>query len=391
MQFLTVADVILVAVLFVTVDDKSEDVFDGIPVTVEGGARQRDSLAHLRLQPQAVDFGEGDGTGVVDGVHQPDVFAEQGWRLHRAGASGFLSQALGLLALGLEEAVYEVYLLAVGAHDERGAVGELHGGGLGVVERGPVGQSLAVGVAGLGKVYPVLLDDFGDGGLGGIFSCLGEEEAVQVHDVVGMGHAAATGVLREAAGGGLCQVGGVGSAVAGLGLQAYPCVGGPCEADVAEGVAVGVEGFVVGVAGIYFQGFVGHVAEHHAGRLLVVLGLDVAGGEEDALVGVGHGDDGHVVVLAALVEPVLVVGDDIAVDAGPEAAEAHVTVAEGHGVHLAQLLEVLLLEVPLEGEALLLGSFLRGVHAQRAWLVGPWGKRASALADAAVEESAGQR
>ena len=44
----------------------------------------------------------------------------------------------------------------------------------------------------------------------------------------------------------------------------------------------------------------------------------------------------------------------------------------------------------LEGDALLLGSLLRGVHAQRAGIIGPGGEGATTLADAAMEEALGE-
>ena len=98
-------------------------------------------------------------------------------------------------ALGFVETVDEVDLIAVGHRDERGTVGELHRGGLCLVERGPVGQTLAVRIAGLGEVHPILLDDLCNGSLGRILVGLGQEMAVQVEDVVGMGDTTATLVL----------------------------------------------------------------------------------------------------------------------------------------------------------------------------------------------------
>ena len=72
-------------------------------------------------------------------------------------------------ALGFIETVDEVDLFAVGHHDERGAVGELHRGGFRVIEGRPVGEALGIGIAGLDEVHPVLLHNLRDSGLVGIF------------------------------------------------------------------------------------------------------------------------------------------------------------------------------------------------------------------------------
>ena len=63
------------------------------------------------------------------------------------------TKPFGLFALGLVEAVNEIDLFAVGSHDERRTVGELHGRGLRVIERRPVRQPLAVEVARLGQFH----------------------------------------------------------------------------------------------------------------------------------------------------------------------------------------------------------------------------------------------
>ena len=107
------------------------------------------------------------------------------------------ASCLGSLTFSLVAAVDKVYLLAVGAHNERGTVRELHGGRLRIVEGRPVRQALVVRIAGLGKVYPVLLDDFGHGTLSGIFVALQQEVTIQVHDIVGMGHTTTAWILRE--------------------------------------------------------------------------------------------------------------------------------------------------------------------------------------------------
>ena len=100
-----------------------------------------------------------------------------------------------LFALGLHITVDEVNLMAVGAHNQRGSVAKLHRGRLRLVERRPIWQTLGIGIARLGEVYPVLLQYFGHSSLVGIFVGLAEEGVVQIHDVVGMGHAAAALVL----------------------------------------------------------------------------------------------------------------------------------------------------------------------------------------------------
>ena len=145
-------------------------------------------------------------------------------------------------------------------------------------------------------------------------------------------------------------------------------------------------GLIIIVARIDLQGLVCPVAEDTLDGLLVVFCRHIAWCEKGTLIAVGHHNHGYIIILATLVETVLVVGDHIAVDTGPEAGEAHVAVTERHGVHLPQLLEVLFLQVLLEGQTLLLSTLLRGVHTQRTGLVTPWGKRASTLTDAGTEE-----
>ena len=152
-----------------------------------------------------------------------------------------------------------------------------------------------------------------------------------------------------------------------------------------------MESLIVGIAGIHLQSFVGHVAEDATGRLLIVLCLDIARCEEGTLVRVGHHDHGHIIILTTLIETVLVIADYITVHAGPETSKAHITVAERHGVHLTQLLQVLFLQMLLEGQTLLFCTLLRGIHTQRTGIITPRGERPAALTDAAVEESLGQR
>ena len=120
-------------------------------------------------------------------------------------------------------------------------------------------------------------------------------------------------------------------------------------------------GLVISIARIDLQGLVGKVAEYLACLFLIVLCLDVRGREESPLVAIGHHNNGYIIIFAALIETILVITDDIAVDARPETGKAHVTVAKLHRRHLAHLLDVLLLQMLLEGESLLLGTLLRSI------------------------------
>ena len=144
---------------------------------------------------------------------------------------------------------------------------------------------------------------------------------------------------------------------------------------------------VVGIARIDLQRFVGHIAKHGLRLFLVILCLDVSRREERTLVAVGHHDDRHIIIFATLVKAVLVVADDIAVDTRPETSEAHIAVTEFHRVHLAHLLDILFFQMFHEGEALLFGTLLRSIQAQRTWFVAPRGERASALTDGSTEKT----
>ena len=260
----------------------------------------------------------------------------------------FHSCILGLVALGAVVAVDEVDLLAVGHRDERSTVGELHGGGFRVVERRPVRQSLAVGIERLGEVHPVLLEDFSDGSLSRILVGLCQKMAVEIHDIVGMGHTATTGILLEAHLGRLSEIGGIDGALAGLGLQAYPGKRRPRKTHITESIAKAVPSFVVGVAGVYLQGLVSPTAKYLPNGFLIVFDLDVAGREECTLVRVRHYNNGYIIIFSALVETVLVVADNIAVDAGPETGKAYVAVTKFHCSHLTHLLDILFLKMLLE-------------------------------------------
>ena len=151
----------------------------------------------------------------------------------------------------------------------------------------------------------------------------------------------------------------IGGTLARLGLQTYPSVRGPGKTHIAEGVAKAVPSLVVGIARIGLQSLFGHVAKDAIYGFLVVLGRHIAWSEEGTLVGVGHHNDGNIIILATLVEAILVVADDITIDAGPETGKAHVAIAERHRIELAHLLEMF-----LESQTLFFGTLLRGIHAQ---------------------------
>ena len=84
---------------------------------------------------------------------------------------------------------------------------------------------------------------------------------IQIHDIIGMGHATTTRILRETHLRGLGEVGGIGSTLTRLRLQVHPSIGGPCETEVAEGIAIAMESLIVGIAGIDFQGLIGHITK----------------------------------------------------------------------------------------------------------------------------------
>ena len=155
----------------------------------------------------------------------------------------------------------------------------------------------------------------------------------------------------------LRQVSAEGRTLARLVLQVGPGKRRPGEAHVAEEVAKARISLLGRIAGIELQRLVGHVAEGLADVLLIVGYLHFSC-EHSPLVGVGHDDDGHVVVLATLIVAVEVVGDHIAIDAGPEAAETDIAAAERIGGELSHLLQRLLLQMALELQSVLLGTLL---------------------------------
>ena len=85
-----------------------------------------------------------------------------------------------------------------------------------------------------------------------------------------------------------------------------------------------MEGIVVVVCRIVFVCLFGKLAQHGCAHLFVLLERDGWRREERALVAVCHHDNRHVVVFALFVEAVLVIGDDVAVNARPESVEAQV-------------------------------------------------------------------
>ena len=82
LQHLLVENVVPESVLPVALDDDSEHVQDRVPVPVESAAGDADALGHLRPEPSAVDLLERQPSGLVDGVHQPDIFLEEGVCFH---------------------------------------------------------------------------------------------------------------------------------------------------------------------------------------------------------------------------------------------------------------------------------------------------------------------
>ena len=45
-------------------------------MAIERSASHLHALAHIRLKPTLINLSKGDGLGMVDGIHQPDVFLE---------------------------------------------------------------------------------------------------------------------------------------------------------------------------------------------------------------------------------------------------------------------------------------------------------------------------
>ena len=206
-----------------------------------------------------------------------------------------------------------------------------------------------------------------------------------------MGHTPTKRILREAHLRRLVEIRSVSRTLTRLRLQLHPGIRRPGKTKIAERVAIGVPGLLIGIGGIHLQRLLRHIAEHPAGILLIVLSLDGGRREQRTLVGVRHHDHRHIIILPTLIEPILIVADHIAVHAGPEPAEAHIAVAERHRIHRAQLLQRLLLQMLLESQSLLLGTLLRGILADAARGITPGSKRAAALTDTPVEQTPRQR
>ena len=68
--------VILVSILFVTLDIDAEHLLYGILVSVECGAGQFRPLAEGASEPFLLDLRERDFLGPVNGFHKPDIFLE---------------------------------------------------------------------------------------------------------------------------------------------------------------------------------------------------------------------------------------------------------------------------------------------------------------------------
>ena len=108
---------------------------------------------------------------------------------------------LGFFPYVFDYLVDKVNFVGVGEVNERGAVAKLHCGGLRFVEGGPIGKSFAVGVAGFGKVDPILLNYLREGCLGGIFFGMCEKFTIDIENVVNVRHSTALRVEGRANGG----------------------------------------------------------------------------------------------------------------------------------------------------------------------------------------------
>ena len=118
---------------------------------------------------------------------------------------------------------------------------------------------------------------------------------------------------------------------------------------------------VVGSTRIELQCLVGPSTKNALQRFLIVLGSNVTWGKQRTLVTVGHHNHRHIVILAALIHTILVVANHVTIHARPETSKAHVTIAQCHGIHGTQLLQILFLQMLHKGHTLLLGTLLRGI------------------------------
>ena len=138
-----------------------------------------------------------------------------------------------------------------------------------------------------------------------------------------------------------------------------------------------MESLVVGVGGVNFESLVSHIAKHHLGLLLNSVGFYLAIYKKHALVAVAHCNYRHIVVFAALVEAVLVVGDNVTINAWPT---VYLIVAYNIVcVYLTHLFDRFLFEYFHCLNALLLGYALCGAGKIAAWSVGVGCKRTTAL------------
>ena len=75
-DFLYIIYIIMVAAFALTFDDEVEHVF-GCNLPFVEGADGDGLRVHLLVEPLLVDFLEGDSSGPVDGVHEPNIFVDK--------------------------------------------------------------------------------------------------------------------------------------------------------------------------------------------------------------------------------------------------------------------------------------------------------------------------
>lgn len=79
---MTIAYIVLVIMVCVTLNDYSEYVFDGILMTKEGISGNRYPSAHVSIEPLSIYLTERNLASAVDNVHQPNVLFEERIRFH---------------------------------------------------------------------------------------------------------------------------------------------------------------------------------------------------------------------------------------------------------------------------------------------------------------------
>ena len=84
-DFLHIIYIIMVAAFALTLDDEVEHVLGRNLPFVEG-ADGYGLRVHLLVEPLLVDFLEGDSSGPVDGVHEPNIFVDKVLRFAQAQA-----------------------------------------------------------------------------------------------------------------------------------------------------------------------------------------------------------------------------------------------------------------------------------------------------------------